>query len=299
MRISIVGNGVVGGALRRWLIQNTKHEVTIYDPPQGHDAFDDSADAYFISVPVPTKGFKQDLSIVTEALSQINTDSDGLVFLRSTVLPGTCDDLMRRYGLQVHAMPEFLTERRADEDLIQQPMLIGIPQCQMDSPLKDQFMDSVCRFMREVTEDKKHINFCSNKTAEMTKYAHNVFGAVKVTYFNGIARLCDQHGVKYSNVRQLMQMSGHINDAHTHVPGPDGKKGFGGACFPKDLEAFIGFVGSYAEHYFLKDVLCLNRFYRGEKDFETGAAKNDKIFDQNTELKTDLNKGDLVGPADC
>jgi len=286
MRICIVGNGVVGGAFRRWLIAHTRHEITIYDPPQGWTEFDEDADAYFISVPVPTKGLKQDTSILVDVISNIHDHSDAKVFVRSTVVPGTCDDLMQRYNIDIHAMPEFLTERMADDDFTRQPMLVGIPECQMQSPLRDQFMDGICRFMREVTEDKKHINFCSNKTAEMTKYAHNVFGAVKITFFNGIARLCEQHGVKYSNVRQLMQMSGHINDAHTHVPGPDGKKGFGGACFPKDLEAFIGFVGSHAEHYFLKDVLCLNRFYRGDK----------MIDEATTELKA---KGDLIGPADC
>lgn len=270
MRICIVGNGIVGGTLRRWLTANTKHEIAIYDPPQGEDCLSREAHAYFISVPVPTKGMRQDLSLIESALAVLSKDSypGAKVFMRSTVLPGTCDSLMHKYGLPVHAMPEFLTERTREEDFATQALLVGIPQTQIDGSAQLAYEDEILRFMRELTEDKKSINFTTNKTAEMTKYAHNVFVAVKVTYFNGIARLCEKNGIKYTNVQQLIQMSGYINEPHTLVPGPDGSRGFGGKCFPKDLEAFIGFVGSQAEHYFLKDVLCLNRFYRGEKSID-------------------------------
>ena len=71
----------------------------------------------------------------------------------------------------------------------------------------------------------------------MVKYAHNVFGALKVTYFNCIYDLCQKLGMDYEQVRKGVLASTYINDVHTMVPGPDGKFGYGGKCFPKDVNA--------------------------------------------------------------
>jgi UDPglucose 6-dehydrogenase len=72
----------------------------------------------------------------------------------------------------------------------------------------------------------------------MVKYAHNVFGALKVTYFNCIYDLCQKLGMDYERVRAGILGSTYINEMHTKVPGPDGKLGYGGKCVPKDVNAF-------------------------------------------------------------
>lgn len=77
----------------------------------------------------------------------------------------------------------------------------------------------------------------TSEEAELVKYAHNVFGALKVTYFNCIYDLCRRMGMDYARVRSGILGSTYINDVHTMVPGPDGKFGYGGKCFPKDVNA--------------------------------------------------------------
>jgi len=77
----------------------------------------------------------------------------------------------------------------------------------------------------------------TSEEAELAKYAHNVFGALKVTYFNCLYDLCQQLGFSYQNVLDGVLASEYINETHTAVPGPDGMFGYGGKCFPKDVKA--------------------------------------------------------------
>ena len=104
----------------------------------------------------------------------------------------------------------------------------------------------------------------SNLEAEITKYSHNVFGALKVTYFNGIYKLCEKYGCNYKNVQNGTLISGYINKPHTDVPGPDGKFGYGGKCFPKDVNAFSEFVQNTDLNRLLEVVKEINNNYRGE-----------------------------------
>ena len=102
----------------------------------------------------------------------------------------------------------------------------------------------------------------TNLEAEITKYSHNVFGAVKVTFFNGIYELAKQTGCDYEKIRKGVLLSGYINEPHTMVPGPDGKTGYGGKCFPKDVAAFINFCQSTKISKLLIDVETINELYR-------------------------------------
>ena len=77
----------------------------------------------------------------------------------------------------------------------------------------------------------------SSEEAELAKYAHNVFGAMKVIYFNCVYDICMKSGLDYSNVLKGVMASGYVNKPHTMVPGPDGMFGYGGKCFPKDVQA--------------------------------------------------------------
>lgn len=255
MRIAIVGDGIVGGALRRWFETEQGRQVLVWDPPKGKtDAIGESVEAAFISVPVPTKGFRQDLTILHSAI-QASMYAKRII-VRSTVIPGTCDTLSSIYGRAIYAMPEFLTERSAYEDLCRQDVLVGIPDAYKGDP--NWWLPFVSIF-----GNRKRIRWASAMECEMAKYAHNCFGAFKVTYFNMINHLCAEYGLGFEKVRELVLASGYINETHTLVPGPDGRLGYGGKCFPKDLSAFIGFVKDNPAHVILKDVLCLNRLYRG------------------------------------
>jgi UDPglucose 6-dehydrogenase len=188
--------------------------VKVYDPALGK--YDDLSDclATFICVPVMNNqdDFGQDLSLLEESIQR----AGGIKFIRSTVMVGTNDTYM------TFSCPEFLTERTAYQDLCKMPIMTGCSDIDL---------------MNEIFPDKEFL-VMTNKECEMAKYAHNVFGAMKVNFFNNIYQLCKKEEIDFNMVREGILMSGYINDVHTHVPGPDGKFGFGGKCFPKDLHAF-------------------------------------------------------------
>jgi UDP-glucose 6-dehydrogenase len=226
-RVGVVGAGIVGGALIRWLKSKTDHEVRVYDGPKNiNDSFD-GVEAIFLCLPVHTLPSRaQDLSLIKETIMRYK-NHEVPFFIKSTVLPGTSDSLSRLTRKTVIAMPEFLTERYADRDFETHDILCGNP------------ANFEKRIVQEIFLGKKVI-FVSNVEAEISKYSHNCFGAMKVHYFNLVYQLAKKHGAHYGNVLAGLFLTKFIETNHTMVPGPDGMLGFGGKCFPKDLRAFVG-----------------------------------------------------------
>ena len=233
MNLGIAGVGVIGGVLKRWLEVNSDHSLQMYDPQKGHNDSFNKLDALFISISVPTDPTRgQDLSSLKELIYRIPKGEYPVVLIRSTVLPGTCDALSKEFNRRIFAMPEFLTERTADQDFAYQPILVGSREEPEASLIGRIFYPKV-------------IHYTTNTEAELAKYAHNCFGAMKVNYFNIIHEVCEKMNIDYERVRQAILGSGYIESFHTKVPGPDGKNGYGGKCFPKDLKAFIGLLDQY------------------------------------------------------
>lgn len=265
IKIGIIGVGVVGGALARYL-EADGYTINKYDPAQGFTDSVMDCSVVFICVPAETKGFEVDLTAVRESIARCHRSS--LVVVRTTVPPGTCDKLTEEAGCTVAFMPEFLTERIADTDMARMDLTLGLPdRCRELTAL------AYVSLVRAVFASKR-VGVSSAAEAEMAKYAHNVFGALKVTFFNGIYDLCQVEGLRYDRVLRTVLQSGYVDRTHTQVPGPDGQRGYGGKCFPKDVAAFIGYVKANPLHMLLKDILCLNRFYRGEKEYERTEEAN-------------------------
>jgi len=154
--------------------------------------------------------------------------------------------LSKKHNKSVNFMPEFLTERTAVADFYNQPMIFTNNE----------------DLLSKIFIGKEHICMTSLE-AEVTKYAHNVFGALKVTYFNGIYEYCQNLGINYENIHKGVLLSGYINKPHTDVPGPDGKLGYGGKCFPKDVNAFIDCLKGCELQKLLEIVPTINQKYRG------------------------------------
>jgi UDPglucose 6-dehydrogenase len=76
-------------------------------------------------------------------------------------------------------------------------------------------------------------------TAEMVKYFTNTFLATKVSFANEMKQICDKLNIDYDKVVEYSTYDERLGKSHWAVPGPDGKLGFGGSCFPKDLNALI------------------------------------------------------------
>jgi len=213
LQLGLIGVGIVGGALQKWLSNHTQHKLKIFDPNKNFTDSLDTCDATFISVPVPTN---QDGSQNHDILENAVSRARGVKFIRSTVLPGTNDN----FG--TYSCPEFLTERTAYEDTCKMDVLCGLDD--------HEFMSTIFH--------NKTINLMKNIECEIAKYAHNAMGAIKVNFFNLIFDICQKEKANYESVLSGVLMSGYINKMHTLTPGPDGSFGFGGACLPKDLKAF-------------------------------------------------------------
>ncbi|WP_083425574.1 UDP-glucose 6-dehydrogenase [Succinivibrio dextrinosolvens] len=245
--IGIIGCGFVGGALKRWIEEHNKAvRILISDPYKGFGDNVGDADVIFISIHLPTEeDGSQDLSLLTEIISNLPLNKP--IFIRTTVLPGTCDNLSKITGRLVYFMPEFLTERTAYDDFCSQPMIFTAEP----------------ELLSKIFIGKKYIEM-SSLEAEITKYVHNVFGALKVTYFNCVYDLCRELEANYRKVQQGILLSGYINAPHTMVPGPDGKFGYGGKCFPKDVNAFTRMTKDLPIYNLLKELKNLNLRFRGE-----------------------------------
>lgn len=242
MTIGIVGCGTVGGTLHKWFTEHTDHEIRLYDPPKGHKDFLEDCEAIFISVPVPANTTGQDLTILKESVELAKKYTPN-VFIRSTVLPKTNDEL------GTISMPEFLTERRAYSDMNKYPILTGT----CDPELLERIFPN------------KQIIMMSNVEAELAKYTHNCFGAMKVTYFNIINQLCEKYSIDYDKVLRGATITGFIEPQHTKIA-LDGKLGYGGTCFGPNMASFREHLfNQYMddEGSFFSKIEDLNTKYRG------------------------------------
>ena len=96
--------------------------------------------------------------------------------------------------------------------------------------------------VRELFEQRfmnRHIIETDSKTAELVKYMNNTFFATKVSIINEFKLLSDKLGTDWDVALYGFASDGRVGDSHLHVPGPDGKLGYGGTCFPKDVNALI------------------------------------------------------------
>lgn len=279
MKIGIIGNGFVGKATN--ILKNDNVELIIYDidpklcNPIGTTLIDIcNTDIVFISVPTPMNadgschiGILQ--SVVNNIKNICNLD-ENLIVIRSTVPPGTSDDL------NCYFMPEFLTEKNFVNDFINnQHWIFG---------LKEKSQDSI--FIEKITElfnlsyqaDKikfNNLHFVTNKEAEMIKLFRNNYLSVKVGFCNEIAEFCDKKDINYENVRKLAVLDPRIGESHSRVPGHDGKKGFGGTCFPKDtnnLKCEMKKIGM--KSYIIENVVERNENVdRSEKDWNSNKGR--------------------------
>ena len=248
IKVGIIGCGFVGGALKAWLEGNNKDaQIFVSDPPKGYNDNLSQIDIAFLQIHVPTEDDgTQDLTLMKKLIRGL---PDVPVFVRTTILPGTSEMLSRETGHIVCYMPEFLTERTYIEDFRKQTMV---------------FTGAVDLLIK-VFPGKK-FTVMSPLEAELTKYIHNVFGAYKVIYFNAAKEYVEKMGCDWAKVHTGVLLSGYINDMHTYVPGPDGKLGYGGKCFPKDVNAFAKMTKGTPLGTLLAPLHELNVHFRGVEE---------------------------------
>lgn len=254
-KIGIVGLGMVGNPIRQYFeLKGFRRGKNLfcYDADPKKNYFDDikKADVVFVSVPTPKNADGSCNTSIVEAVIKQYASRDKVFVVKSTVEPGTCARLAKKYKTAILFNPEFLTEARAWEDMLNPDrqivahtasakhhasMVLGL--------LPDAF------FTSPGTLGTYNFTRLNSTEAELGKYAGNLFGALKVTYANVLADFCQalehtlkKEGIKekvnYEHIRYIVSHDKRIGDAWMDVYHGN-YRGYGGYCFPKDTEALI------------------------------------------------------------
>jgi UDPglucose 6-dehydrogenase len=230
--VGVIGNGFVGES--QIFAFSPISEIRVYDvdPLKSTHTKEETHESDFIFVCVPTPmdmGGNQDLSYIEKVFR--DSKEGPIYIIKSTVLPGTTEMLQRQYPhLNIIFSPEFLTERTAKLDMLTQARVIFGGDKALTDRVEELFSE---RFMN------RHFIHTDSKTAEFIKYMNNTFFATKVSLMNEYYRLAQLVDVNWDDALYGFASDGRVGDSHLHVPGPDGKVGFGGTCFPKDINALI------------------------------------------------------------
>lgn len=195
----------------------------------------------FIAVGTPTtESGALDLTYVISAAKMVreNLKNKGVVVLKSTVPVGTADkvrEVLRGVSVEVEVVsnPEFLKEGTAIHDFMKpERVVVGT-----DSEWAKQVMaDLYAPYVRSGNP----IFFMDNRSAELAKYAANAFLATKISFINEIANLCERVGGNVQDVRKVLVTDSRIGSKFLY-PGC----GYGGSCFPKDVQGLIHLGGEY------------------------------------------------------
>ena len=241
MIIGIIGNGFVGKATFQLACKDIN--ILAYDinpelciPKNLKIEEMNKCEIIFISVPTPMNvDGSCHLKIIQSVINSLNSiNYSGFIVLRSTVPPGTSNNL------NCYFMPEFLTEKNFINDFINnENWIFGLLGQNIENDNK--FKEKITNLFNLAYENKKimynNFHFVGNSEAEMIKMFKNCFLATKVSFYNEMYEFCQLKNINYENVRLLATTDIRILPSHTYVPGHDGKKGFGGTCFPKDTNS--------------------------------------------------------------
>ena len=229
--VGIVGNGFVGNAVYQNLRDKARCKVYDVDKNRSLSSLEEviQQDFIFVCLPTPMRiDGSCDLSVLDKFFEELPEHLTGTFVIKSTVPIGTTNKYTERHNV-IHN-PEFLTARNAVEDF-------GKAERNVVGGNKELCVDFICFF--EACFPKIPSIIVSSDESEAIKYFSNTFLAYKVAYFNKIHDLCKAVGMNYTNVRRGVITDSRIGKSHTQVPGIDNDRGFGGTCFPKDLNSLI------------------------------------------------------------
>ena len=245
MTIGIIGLGMVGKAVE---IGFARCPVHVSDPKYNKITVEQvckyNPEAIFVCVPTPSDDSQY--SILTGVLDQIqNCGYKGVIAVKSTILPKYIENREN-----VVYNPEFLSRATANKDFVNPPMLV------IGGKRAD---DLLAIYSKYSDIDTPHVIITDIRTACLAKYAMNSFYALKITYMNSLYEIAEKLKVDWPNMVEIFEKQPWMGTHHFQVPGPDGDRGFGGPCLPKDTEAFAAEYGIDL----LRLALDLNSIYRG------------------------------------
>ncbi len=239
MKLGIIGKGFVGSAVANGFDKNC--EQVIVDPKYTDNTIVDVLDCKLVFVCVPTPVAEDgscDTSIVKDVLIELSMrDYKGVVVVKSTIIPDYLHEFKKEFDLKIVYNPEFLTEANANEDFKNPPFQVfGGKWRDCEVVEKAYLRHSSVRIVPTFKVDLT--------TASLLKYTINSWLATKVIFFNELKELHELGSsmVTWEQFTDMLSRDERIGKTHMQVPGPDGEKGFGGHCFPKDTEALLHYA---------------------------------------------------------
>ena len=235
LKLAVIGHGFVGGAVD-YGFNNSNVQKFIIDPKLGTDVNDvpDDLDIAFVCVPTPmgTDG-SVDSSIVESAVTTLAFNAPkALIVVKSTVTPEVINSLYNQYPDRFVYNPEFLTEKSANEDFVNPIMhIFGGNEEPAERLEKIYHKYSSCK--------PCPVHYMSAMDASFVKYGINCFLMNKVLWFNQFFDVVTAAGANYGSIINAIGTDKRVSPSHTLVPGFDGRRGAGSACFSKDIPAFL------------------------------------------------------------
>lgn len=255
--VAVCGFGFVGAAVAHGF---REQNVIALDPKFGTHTSDlellpKKPDVIFICVPTPMgENGDVDVSIVSKVLQECEC-YDTLMVLKSTVPPNLVKIFARKYKKFVYN-PEFLRELTADWDF--------------EHPISNVYGGQL-EYTQQLQEIFEEYSICSEaatfhmtaEEASFVKYLDNTFLSTKVLFFNQFHDIVEKAGCDYNVIKTAVSNDTRIGSSHMNVPGADGRKSYGGSCYPKDTPAFIRYAEKMGVDFsVLKEAWNANCDYR-------------------------------------
>jgi UDPglucose 6-dehydrogenase len=259
MKIGIIGHGYVGSAVAASYPNTT---VLINDPTLGSDSISidhlrDNCRAIFVCVPTPqTSTGECDTTILEQVLISL-CGYQGIVIAKSTASPVVYKKFEQDLDLNLAHVPEFLTQARAKFDYVNpHKIIVGCKQ-ELCDEVTDILVSSAINF------DRVKIEHCTIEEASYFKYMANCMLAMKVIINNELYDLANKLDLDWNRLSDIAKTDSRLGNTHWTVPGPDGERGYGGACFPKDTAALKSIANSVGVKLtMLEQAIDQNKKYR-------------------------------------
>ena len=269
MNIGVIGQGFVGNAIYQKF--KKYYKVFTYDLQlklcnSDLEEILQRCKIIFVCLPTPmNKDGSCNLDILEGALKEINdqtTIDDRIVVIKSTIIPGSTDKYNNTYkNIEIVFNPEFLTEANAIDDFENQTRILLGGSVKATTKLK-QLYSAVFRNTPKIIKTDA-------KSAELVKYVTNTFLSTKVSFANEMYKICKALDLDYDKIIEMATLDPRLGDSHWGVPGPDGDFGYGGHCFPKDLDAILSLCRDLnINTNVLKATKATNNEVRNDRDWE-------------------------------
>jgi UDPglucose 6-dehydrogenase len=234
MKIGIIGLGAVGTANKEGF-EFIGHTIVPHDINLDTSIQDVlNTEITFLCVPTPqADNGSCDTSILELVIKELNLYSyKGIIAIRSTVVPGFTQRMIDTYrNLTICFVPEFLRERCAAEDFINNHKLLAIGTHDIWVYRK------LVKAHGSLPEHTEHL---TPNEAEVLKYYNNVYAALRVTFANVMYEVCDKLDCDYTTIKNAYIKTGKATDMYLDV-NPN-LRGYGGMCLPKDTQAIASLL---------------------------------------------------------